>query len=83
MWDVVYWTWINLVLVAACGDWAWWLYLVVPAYSVYAAMTTIGGLKGMLGGMGGTQADESALAGESKRQKKIEKRGGQRVVYRQ
>ena len=79
MWDIVYWTWINIVLVIVFGDKAWWLYLVVPGYSVYLAATTVGGMKGMLGGIGdGAAAPET----ESKRQKKMEKRGGQKVGYR-
>jgi hypothetical protein len=83
MWDIVYWTWINIVLVIVFGDKAWWLYLVVPGYSVYLAATTVGGMKGMLGGMGGAVGDGAAAPeAESKRQKKMEKRGGQKVAYR-
>jgi len=86
MWDVLYWTWINLVLVIILGNWAWWLFLVVPTYSVYLAATTIGGVKGMMNGLGGAAGDGVAAGnhggGESKRQKKMEKRGGQKVVYR-
>jgi len=80
MWDIVYWTWINVILVIVLGNRAWWLYLVVPGYAIYAAVTTASGLKGMLGGMagGGGEAGEPA----SKRQAKMEKRGGQRVAYR-
>jgi len=82
MWDIVYWTWINLILVIVLGNRAWWLYLVVPSYAVYAAVTTASGLKGMLGGMagGGSEAET-----QSKRQTKMDKRGGtggQRVAYR-
>lgn len=83
MWDVVYWTWINLGLVMILGNWAWWLYLVVPGYAVYALVTTFSGVKNMLGGMGAAGADgEGGAAGQSKRQQKMEKRGGQRVAYR-
>ena len=83
MWDIVYWTWINIVLVIIFGDRAWWLYLVVPAYSVYLAATTVGGIKGMMGGLGGASGDGAAAQeAESKRQKKMEKRGGQKVTYR-
>jgi len=83
MWDIVYWTWINIVLVILLGNRAWWLYLVVPAYSIYLAATTVGGMKGMLGGMGGADGNGTgAPEAESKRQKKMEKRGGQKVAYR-
>jgi hypothetical protein len=83
MWDIVYWTWINIVLVIIFGNRAWWLYLVVPGYSVYLAATMVGGMKGMLGVMGGAGGDGTAAPeAESKRQKKMEKRGGQKVAYR-
>ena len=83
-WDVIYWTWINLGLVILFGNRAWWLYIVVPAYSVYTAATTIGGVKGMLQGMGGAGADGAPMevGAQSKREAKREKRGqGQRVTY--
>jgi hypothetical protein len=80
MWDIVYWTWINIALVVMFGDKAWWLYLVVPGYAIYLAATTVGGMKGMLGGIEGAAA--AAPEAESKRQKKMEKRGGQKVAYR-
>ncbi len=73
------------MLVILFGNRAWWLYLVVPGYSVYLAATTVGEMKGMLGGAAqGTGADGTGVApeAESKRQKKMEKRGGQRVAYR-
>lgn len=79
MWDILYWTWINLILVIVFGNRAWWLYLIVPGYAIYAAVTTASGLKGMLGGMAGAGAEGEV---QSKRQAKMEKRGGQRVAYR-
>jgi hypothetical protein len=85
MWDIVYWSWINIGLVILFGNRAWWLYAVVPAYSVYLAATTVGSIKGILGGMGAGGGGEGAGAGseaESKRQKKMEKRSGQKVIYR-
>ncbi|KPI39974.1 uncharacterized protein AB675_11436 [Cyphellophora attinorum] len=81
MWDVLYWTWINMVLVVLVGNWGWWAYLVVPGYAAYAIVPTVGGIKGMLSGMGGGGV-EGGAAGQSKRQQKMEKRGGQRVAYR-
>lgn len=80
MWDVVYWTWACIALVALVGDRAWWLYLAVPAYTVYLLVTTWGKVKGGVGGLMG-QGDEN-LASQSKRQAKLEKRGGQRMQYR-
>jgi len=81
MWDILYWTWINLLSVVVFGNRAWWLYLVVPGYAIYVAVTTASGLKATLGGIAGAGG-----AGEvqSNRQKKMEKRGGgQRVVASQ
>jgi hypothetical protein len=80
MWDIVYWTWINLIAVVILGNWAWWFYLVVPGYAVYAAVSTAAGVKGMLSGMGGAGAEGAET--QSKRQAKMEKRGGQKVAYR-
>jgi len=84
MWDVLYWTWGNVVLVALAGDWAWWLYLAVPAYSAWLAFTTYSGVrKGFAGvGMGGGEGEGTATGAQSKRAAKTEKRGGQRVQYR-
>ncbi|EXJ91310.1 hypothetical protein A1O1_04420 [Capronia coronata CBS 617.96] len=81
MWDILYWTWINLIFVVVFGNRAWWLYLVVPGYAIYSAVTTASGLKSMLGGMAGAGAGGENDA-QSKRQAKMEKRGGQRVAYR-
>lgn len=30
MWDVMYWSWLCIVLVTLAGDWAWWLYVSLP-----------------------------------------------------
>lgn len=82
-WDIIYWTWINLVAVIVIGNAAWWLYLVVPLYAAYAAVSTARGVKGMLGGLAGGGAEgEVSEQAQSKRQQKMEKRGGQRVSYR-
>ncbi|KAL2422047.1 hypothetical protein ABEF95_007190 [Exophiala dermatitidis] len=83
MWDILYWTWINLILVIVFGNRAWWLYLVVPGYAVYAAVTTASGVKAMLGGMGDAAGADGGAGPQSKRQAKMEKKGGgQRVAYR-
>lgn len=82
MWDIVYWTWINLILVMILGNRAWWLYLVIPAYAIYAAVTTASGLKSSFSGLAGGGGDGES-ASQSKRQQKMERRGGgQRVAYR-
>ncbi|KAF4547404.1 putative SRP-independent targeting protein 2 [Elsinoe fawcettii] len=79
MWDVTYWTWINVIVAALAGNWAWYLYIIVPAYSLWLAYTTFSGARQGLAGMG--QPSEGT-AGQSKRQAKMEKRGGQKMQYR-
>jgi hypothetical protein len=58
----------------------------VPAYSAWLAFTTFTGARKGLAGMGGvpTEAEGASTgpAGQSKRQAKMEKRGGQRMQYR-
>jgi hypothetical protein len=80
MWDVTYWTWGCLVAACVFGDRAWWLYLAVPFWSVYLLWTTFTGMKKGLAGMGGS--GEASGETTSKRQQKLEKRGGQRVQHR-
>ena len=84
LWDIVHATWVCLGLVGVLGEWAWWVGLLVPAYAVYLAW---GLYKGFAGGavpgmpqMGGGREQEPA--GASKRQAKMEARGGQKVRYR-
>lgn len=68
---------------ALFGDRAWWGWVAVPGYGVYLVVRMVGGVReGM--GMGGIMGKEGEgeRPGESKRQKKMERRGGQRVQYR-
>ncbi|KAL2848851.1 hypothetical protein BJY01DRAFT_246228 [Aspergillus pseudoustus] len=81
MWDVLYWTWGCIGAVCLFGDRGWWLWIVVPLYSVWLAYSTVMGMKSGLAGFGGAGEQGGAGGPESKRQKKIEKRGG-RVQYR-
>lgn len=75
--------------VCVFGDKGWWLWVVIPLYSGWLAWTTVMGMKSGLAGLGGAAAggvapgnDAATSGSESKRQKKMEKRGGQRVQYR-
>ncbi len=79
MWDVVYWTYGCIVFAAILGDSAWWLWAVIPAYSVYAAYTTY---MGVTRGFQDPAAAPQSASTTSKRQAKLEKRGGQKVQYR-
>lgn len=92
MWDVLYWTWGVTALAGLAGDWAWWGWVVVPLYAGYAGWMAVRGFRGALGMGGAAPAAEevngsadgkgSASASGSKRQQKMEKRGGQKAVYR-
>lgn len=82
MWDLVYWTWACITAAAVVGDKAWWMYAVVPVYSVWVASTTIMGMRKGMAGQGDASAQEADAGGDSKRQKKLGKRGGQKVQYR-
>ena len=46
MWDVVYWTYGCITMSAILGDYAWWLWAVIPAYSGYAAWGMYTGMRG-------------------------------------
>lgn len=81
LWDVLYWTWLCLGLAALVGDYAWLMWGAVPLYSVWLAWSTWKGVS-RGGGLMGAMGEGGEGAGESKRQKKMEKRGGQRVQYR-
>lgn len=80
MWDVCYWTYGCVFLAAVLGDWAWWAWGVVPLYSAYLAYTTFAGVR--KGYSDATGVPQPQAAGQSKRQAKMEKRGGQKVSYR-
>ncbi|KAI9370570.1 hypothetical protein BJX61DRAFT_85825 [Aspergillus egyptiacus] len=83
MWDVLYWTWGCIGTVCLFGERGWWLWIVVPLYSVWLAYSTVTGMRSGLAGFGaGAGAGGEASGAESKRQKKMEKRGGQRMQYR-
>ena len=60
------------------------MYAVVPAYSMWMASTVLLNMrKGIAGMAGGNSGGEGADgAGDSKRQKKLEKKGAQKVQYR-
>jgi len=83
LWDILYWTYGCIMFAAVLGDRAWWLYLTVPGYAAYLGYTTFTGARqGMAGLAGPAASEEGSSTGQSKRQSKLEKRGGQRVQYR-
>ena len=85
MWDVLYWTWACIAGGALVGNGAWWMYAVVPVYSAWMTSTMILNMKQGMAGMneqGNNAGEGGECSGNSKRQKKLEKRGGQKVQYR-
>ena len=84
LWDVLYWSWGCTVLAAALGDRLWWLWAVIPVYSMYLGFTTLGRMRQGMAGLGSQTGGQSGgeTGGTSNRQKKMEKRGGQKVQYR-
>lgn len=55
---------------------------VIPLYAGYTAISMFMGFRRTFGGVGGAGEESEAPQGLSNRQKKLEKRGGQKVVYR-
>ncbi|KAK3615991.1 hypothetical protein LTR22_027215, partial [Elasticomyces elasticus] len=84
MWDVVYWSWSNTVLTALLGNWAWWLYAVVPLYSAWLAFSPSFGVRSGFSGMSAGAGGEGSggAAAQSKGKAELEKNGGQRMQYR-
>jgi hypothetical protein len=84
LWDVLYWSWGCTGLASLFGDRVWWAWLIIPLYSLWLAYTTFGGMRQAMTGIaaqGGVDADKVNVT-SSNRQKKLEKRGGQKVQYR-
>ncbi|KAF2279589.1 uncharacterized protein EI97DRAFT_464812 [Westerdykella ornata] len=79
MWDVTYWTYGCVFFAATVGDRAWWLWGIIPLYSVYLAYTTFMGVRQGYTDAAGVPQPQAAT---SKRQQKLEKRGGQKISYR-
>lgn len=79
LWDILYWSWGCIGLASVFGDKAWWAWIIVPLYSSWLAYTTFGGLRQ---GIAGLKRDTVNDGATSNRQKKLEKRGGQRTQYR-
>lgn len=84
MWDVLYWSWGCTLFAGLFGNMAWWFWSVIPLYSIWVAYTTFGGMKQSMAGLAGQGAssDASSDGNMSNRQKKMEKRGGQKIQYR-
>ncbi|KAI9795330.1 MAG: hypothetical protein M1833_007242 [Piccolia ochrophora] len=81
LWDVLYWSWACIVVVAVFGNKGWWSWVAIPLYSAWLGYTTFGSMSSGLGGLA-AGGKEGVQGGQSNRQKKMDKRGGQRVQYR-
>ena len=81
MWDVLYWSWGCTGVATLFGNNAWYMWIIIPLYSIWLAWTTFSGMRQ---GMAGPQSDGDTANGSStsNRQKKLEKRGAQKVQYR-
>ncbi|KAI9815472.1 MAG: hypothetical protein M1827_002606 [Pycnora praestabilis] len=86
LWDVLYWSLGCVGFAAVLGDGAWWLWGVVPLYSGWLGYTTFGGMRKGMAELGGAKGEDGASSSGgqagSNRQKKMEKRGGQKMQYR-
>ncbi|MCJ1315286.1 hypothetical protein MMC15_000603 [Xylographa vitiligo] len=83
MFDVLYWSWGTTFLASVFGDRAWWLWAAIPLYSAWLAYSTFGSVRqGMVGLSGQGPEGETPNGATSNRQRKMEKRGGQKVQYR-
>jgi hypothetical protein len=70
MFDVIWVTWAAAVLVALFGNWAWFLWAVVPAYGGFKAYGMMGAAKQMAGlGAGGGAEGAGAPAGNRKQRR--------------
>lgn len=75
MLDVIYMSWICQCISILFGSRAWWLFLLVPIFLGYKAVTLLFAGKKMLSGMGaGAEAPQSGEPTMSKRQEKLRKR---------
>ena len=83
MCDVLYWTWGTVFLASVFGDKAWWLWTVVPSYSIWLAYSMFGSARQGVADLTGQGLEESNAnqTGTSNRRKKMEKRG-QKMQYR-
>ena len=84
MFDVLYWSWGTVCAASLFGDRAWWLWAVIPLYSIWLAYSTFGSVRQGMAGLTGQAGDRGVANGglTSNRQKKLDKRGGQKTQYR-
>ncbi|KAK4459118.1 hypothetical protein QBC42DRAFT_12021 [Cladorrhinum samala] len=71
MFDVIWVTWAAAILAALFGNWAWFLWSVVPAYGFYKGYGMLGAARSMAGlsGAAGVAGSDAALAGNRKQRR--------------
>ncbi|KAK3302532.1 uncharacterized protein B0T15DRAFT_403741 [Chaetomium strumarium] len=69
MFDVIWVTWATALLVALFGNWAWFLWSVVPAYGAYKAFGMMGAAKQMAQIGAGAGANAPPPAGNRKQRR--------------
>ena len=83
MLDVLYWSFATTFVASLLGDIAFWMWAAIPVYSAWLAYSTFGSMRNRMAGLTAHSADsETVNAATSNRQKKLEKRGTQKVQYR-
>lgn len=81
MWDVLYWSWGCTGVSSLFGNKGWWMWIIIPCYSLWLAWTTLGGMRKSMAGSQGDDGEALNGGTTSKRQKKLEKRG-ERAQFR-
>ncbi|KAG5359291.1 hypothetical protein CJU90_4030 [Yarrowia sp. C11] len=80
--DIVYVTWIcKFVSAVLASNWGFALYIMIPLYAVVKAYTLYSENRPKHSTASGSTANEGLIP-KSKRQEKMERRGGQKVTYR-
>ncbi len=70
MFDIIWITWLSLVLVIMFGNWGWIMYSVVPIYGAYKGYGLLGMARGMMGGAkSGQMPDEQVAMGNRKQRR--------------
>ncbi|KAI6716066.1 hypothetical protein JHW43_001324 [Diplocarpon mali] len=72
MFDIIWVTWLGLILVMFFGNWAWIIWSAVPAYGLYKGYGLLGIARGMMGGaqQGQMPSEEQAAAGGNRKQRR-------------
>ncbi|CAO3649437.1 unnamed protein product [Cunninghamella echinulata] len=80
MFDIIYITWFVSITTAFISDKFWFTYLAIPGYALYKGLPFV--LSYFGSGGGNNLVDQSDNSGKSKRQQKMEKRGGKTKYVR-